>query len=176
MAAQAARDPDRGFTTVAHLLGEAFRQEAYRQTRQSSAAGLEGVTARAYPVDRDENRRDWHARLRSGRSQAVPVARVWSEKDDGGQRPIGKPAFEGKRVPRAVARLLEAIDERDVYDRSYGFRRGRSPHDARHERRARGMMEGSRRPDASGDRHRARRRHLPQASQYIPPSGLGGMG
>ncbi len=45
-------------------------------------------------------------------------------------------------VQRAVARLWEAIDEQDCQDSSYGFRRGRSPHAARHERRERGMTEG----------------------------------
>jgi len=67
---------------------------------------------------------------------------VWLEKDDGGQRPIGKPTFEDKIVQRAVAMLLEAIYEQDFQDSSYGFRRGRSPHEALHERRERCMTEG----------------------------------
>src|SRR5215472_6805106 len=72
--------------------------------------------------------------------------RPWSvsgiEKDDGGQRPIGKPAFEDKIVQRAVAMLLEAVYEQDFYDGSYGFRQGRSPHEALHELRQRCMTEG----------------------------------
>ena len=74
--------------------------------------------------------------------QAAPVERVWIEKDDGGQRPIGKPAFEDKIVQRAVAMLLEAIYEQDFLDCSYGFRPGRSPHEALHELRERCMTEG----------------------------------
>jgi len=80
--------------------------------------------------------------LRSGRYQAAPVERVWIEKADGGQRPIGKPTFEDKIVQRAVAMLLEAIYEQDFYDGSYGFRPGRSPHEALHELRERCMHEG----------------------------------
>jgi retron-type reverse transcriptase len=57
-----------------------------------------------------------YERLRSGRYQALPVERVWIEKDDGGQRPIGKPAFEDQIVQRAVAMLREAIDEQDLHD------------------------------------------------------------
>ena len=62
--------------------------------------------------------RDLHERRRRGRYQAAPVERVWMEKDDGGQRPMGKPTCEEKTVQRAVAMLLEAIDEQDFYDGS----------------------------------------------------------
>jgi RNA-directed DNA polymerase len=105
IAAQAARDPDWVFTTLAHLIDEDFLREAYRRTSKSSAPGIDGVTAQTYAEHLDENLRDLHERLRSGRYQAAPVERVWIEKDDGGQRPIGKPAFEDKMVQRAVAML-----------------------------------------------------------------------
>ena len=103
---------------------------------KSSAAGIDGVTAQRYAEHLEENLRDLHARLRSGLSQAAPVERMWSEKDDGGRRPIGKPPFEDNIVQRAVAMLLEAIDEQDCADGSYGLRQGRSPHEALHELRA----------------------------------------
>ena len=105
IAAQAAHDPDGVFTTLAHLIDADFLREAYRHTRKSSAPGIDGVTAQTYAEHLDENLRDLHARLRSGRYQAAPVERVWIEKDDGGQRPIGTPAFEDKMVQRAVAML-----------------------------------------------------------------------
>jgi len=118
IAEQAARDPARVFWTLAHLIDEDFLREAYRHTSKSSAAGIDGVTAKQYAEHLDANLRDLHERLRSGRSQAAPVERVWIEKEDGRQRPIGKPTFEDKIVQRAVARLLEAIDEQDFYDGS----------------------------------------------------------
>jgi retron-type reverse transcriptase len=90
------------------------------------------VTAEAYADHLDEHLRDLHERLHSGRYQATPVERVWSEKEDGSQRPIGKPAFEDKIVQRAVAMLLEAIYEQDFLDGSYGLRPGRSPPAALH--------------------------------------------
>jgi group II intron reverse transcriptase/maturase len=142
LAAQAAHDPDRVFTTLAYLIDIDFLREAYRQTSKSSAAGIDGVTAQQYAAHLDENLRDLHERLRRGCYQAAPVERVWIEKDDGGQRPIGKPTFEDKIVQRAVAMLLEAIYEQDFYDGSYGFRPGRSPHEALHELRERCMNEG----------------------------------
>jgi retron-type reverse transcriptase len=111
IAEQAARDPDRVFWRLAHLIDEDFLREAYRLTSKSSAAGIDGVTAERYAEHLEENLRGLHERLRSGRYQAGPVERVWIEKEDGGRRPSGKPAFEDKIVQRAVAMLLEAIYE-----------------------------------------------------------------
>ena len=70
------------------------------------------------------------------------VERVWLDKDDEKQRPIGKPTCEDKIVQRAVVMLWEVIDAQDFCDSSYGFRQGRSPHDALHEVRERCMTEG----------------------------------
>ena len=142
LAAPAAGDPARGFTPLAPLIDEDVLREAYRHTSQASAAGSDGVTAEAYAEHLAENRRDLQARLRSGRYQAAPVERVWIEKEDGSQRPIGKPAFEDQMVQRAVALRLEASYEQDVLDGSDGFRPGRSPHEARHAVRERCMQEG----------------------------------
>lgn len=142
LAEQANHNPERVFTNLAHLIDVDFLREAYRRTSKSSAAGIDGVTAKLYAEHLDDNLHDLHDRLRRGRYQAAPVVRVWIEKEDGGQRPIGKPAFEEKIVQRAVAMLLEAIYEQDFSDSSYGFRPGRSPHQALHALRTHCMEEG----------------------------------
>ena len=74
--------------------------------------------------------RNLYERMRGGRYEAPPVKRAWLEKDDGSRRAIGMPQFEDKIVQRAVSMLLGAIYEKDFYDFSYGFREGRSPHQA----------------------------------------------
>ena len=104
--------------THAQLIDEDFLHQAYRQTSQSSALGSNGGTAQQYAQHLNENLRDVHGRLRSGREQASPVERVWIEKDDGGQRPIVQPAFEDTIVQRAMVRRLEAIYEQDFLDGS----------------------------------------------------------
>ena len=101
IAAQAARDPHCVFTTLAHLIDVDFLREAYRHTSKSSAPGIDGVTAQQYAVHLDENLHDLHERLRSGRYQATPVERVWIEKEDGKQRPIGKPDVRGQHGPES---------------------------------------------------------------------------
>ena len=139
MAAQAARDPDRVFTTLAPRIDGDLLREAYRHPRQASAPGLDGVTAQPDADHLDETLRALHARRRRGRSQARPGARVGIEKEEGKQRPSGPPTFEDTIGQRAVARRLEASAEHDCADSSYGFRQGRSPHDALHALRARCM-------------------------------------
>jgi RNA-directed DNA polymerase len=130
------------FTTLAPLSEEDFLHEADRPTSTSSAPGIAGVTAQPYAEHLDQPRRDFHERLRGGRSQAAPVERVGIEQAAGGQRPLGTLAFEAKSVQRAGGRRLDAIYEQELYDCAYGARPGRSPHDARHEVGERGMQEG----------------------------------
>ncbi len=135
IAQQAIEHPDRVFTTLAHLIDVDFLREAYRLTRKTSSSGVDGVTAKQYAENLEDNLRDLHQRLRSGCYKAPPVQRVWLEKEDGSQRPIGKPTFEDKIAQRAVVMLLEKIYEWNFRDFSYGFRRGRSAHQALHELR-----------------------------------------
>jgi RNA-directed DNA polymerase len=135
IAEQARRNPARVFTSLMHLIDVDFLHEAYRRTRKSGAPGVDGVTAREYAENLEDNLRDLHERMRSGRYKAPPVKRTWLEKEDGSKRPIGKPTFEDKIVQRAVVMLLEAVYESDFHDCSHGFRRGRSPHQALHQLR-----------------------------------------
>jgi RNA-directed DNA polymerase len=123
------------FNNVFHLIDREFLLEAYRQTRKSSAPGVDQVTAQQYAEHRDDNLRDLHERLRDNRYEAPPVERVWIEKDNGKQRPIGKPCFEDKSVQRAVVMIREAIVEPEFHGFSHGFRNGHSQHQALHELR-----------------------------------------
>ena len=104
------------FTTLAHLIDVDLLREAYHQTRRDGAPGVDGVTAEEYAAALEPNLADLHARLRSGRYCAPPVKRAYVPKEDGGQRPIGMPAFEDKVGQRAVARLLGAIYEQDFHE------------------------------------------------------------
>lgn len=130
IAKQAADYPETVFTTLAHHMDVELLQEAYGQTRKNSSPGIDGVTAKQYGENLEENLKDLHERLKSGRYEAPPVLRAWVEKDNGKKRPIGKPTFEDKIVQRAVVKLLEPIYEQMFYDLSHGFRKGRSQHKA----------------------------------------------
>jgi len=135
IAQQAKRYPAMVCDNVFHLIAQECLLEAYRQTRKNSAPGADQVTAQQYAEHLDDNLRDLYERLRDNRYVAPPVERVWIEKDDGKQRPIGKPCFEDKIVQRAVVMILEAIFEPEFHGVSHGFRKGHSQHQALHERR-----------------------------------------
>jgi RNA-directed DNA polymerase len=130
IAEQAIQHPEMVFTALVHHIDVEWLREAYRLTNKSSAAGIDGVTATEYAANLEENLRALHERMNSSQYKAPPVERVWLDKEDGRKRPIGKPTFEDKIVQRAVVMLLEAVYEQDFYDFSYGFRPGRSPHQA----------------------------------------------
>ncbi|RJO68795.1 MAG: group II intron reverse transcriptase/maturase [Myxococcales bacterium] len=123
--------PQMAFTTLAHHIGMAFLMEAYRRTRKDGAVGIDGRTAADYARDLEGNLRSLLDRFKSGWYLAPPVRRTYIPKGDGKKmRPIGIPTFEDKVLQRAVAMLLEAIYEQDFLDCSYGFRPGRSAHQA----------------------------------------------
>ena len=104
--------------------------EAYRLTRKDGAPGIDGVTAADYEVNLEANLLDLLDRIKSGRYQAPPVRRAYIPKADGSQRMLGIPTFEDKVAQRAVTMVLEAIYEQDFLPCSYGFRPGRSAHQA----------------------------------------------
>ena len=105
-------------------------KEAYRLTRKDGAPGIDGVTAADYEVNLEANLLDLLDRIKSGRYRAPPVRRAYIPKADGSQRMLGIPTFEDKVAQRAVTMVLEEIYEQDFLSCSYGFRRGRSAHQA----------------------------------------------
>jgi RNA-directed DNA polymerase len=128
--AQLAREaPDMSFTSLAHHIDIDMLKEAYRRTRKKGSPGIDGLIATDYEPALEENLQDLLNRVKSGSYQAPPVRRVHIPKGTGAEtRPIGIPTFEDKVLQRAVSMILEAIYEQDFLNCSYGFRRGRSPH------------------------------------------------
>lgn len=119
-------------STLAHHIDIEWLREAYRRTRKDAAAGVDGQTAAEYETKLEANLRSLFDRAKSGEHyRAPPVRRVNIPKGNTGKtRPIGIPCFEDKVLQRAVTMVLEAVYEQDFLDCSYGFRRGRSPHQA----------------------------------------------
>lgn len=103
---------------------------AYDRIRKGAAAGVDGVTKEAYGRDLESNLQGLHARLKSKRYRHQPIRRVHIPKGGGRTRPIGISALEDKVVQGAVRDVLEAVYEQDFRACSYGFRPGRSAHDA----------------------------------------------
>ena len=126
----ARKDRDVRFTALLHHVTVDRLREAYRAIQPGAAPGVDGVTWRDYGADLEANLRDLHARVHRGAYRASPVRRVFIPKSDGRLRPLGVAALEDKILQRAVVEVLNAIYEQDFLGFSYGFRPGRSQHDA----------------------------------------------
>ena len=130
--AQLARQmPGVALRTLAHHIDLSWMFAAYLYTRKDAATGVDGTTAAEYAKDLQGNLQRLLDRAKSGTYRAPAVRRVYIPKGTGPEtRPIGIPTFEDKVLQRAVAMGLEAVYEQDFLDCSYGFRPGRSAHQA----------------------------------------------
>lgn len=123
--------PAMAFTSLSHHVDLAWLREAYERTRKDGATGVDGVNAEEYAAKLEDNLQSLLDRAKSGLYRAPPVRRVHIPKGDGSQtRPIGIPTFEDKILQRAIVTLLEPLYEQSFKDFSYGFRPGRSAHQA----------------------------------------------
>jgi RNA-directed DNA polymerase len=126
----ARKDRDVRFTALLHHVTVDRLREAYRAIRPGAAPGIDGVTWRDYGLDLEGNLQELHARVHRGAYRARPTRRVFIPKADGRLRPLGVASLEDKILQRALVEVLNAIYEEDFVGFSYGFRPGRSAHDA----------------------------------------------
>ena len=129
---QAARqDRKLRFTALLHHIYDIDRlRKAYMAIEHEAAAGVDGETWQHYGENLEDNLRDLSGRLARGAYRARPVRRAYIEKADGRKRPLGVPVLEDKIVQRSAVEVLNAIYEVDFLGFSYGFRPGRSQHQA----------------------------------------------
>lgn len=118
------------FTALLHHVTVDLLMDAFLALKRRAAPGVDGVTWTAYETSLESNLQDLHARVHRGTYRALPVRRRFIPKSDGKQRPLGVTSLEDKIVQRAVVSVLNAIYEGDFLGFSYGFRPGRSQHDA----------------------------------------------
>ncbi len=126
----AEQDRNARFAALLHHVDIGCLREAYRAINPKAATGVDEVTWKAYGESLEVNLQDLHRRLHSGAYQAKPVRRVYIPKADGRQRPLGIASLEDKIAQGALVKVLNCIYEVDFLGFSYGFRPGRSPHQA----------------------------------------------
>jgi RNA-directed DNA polymerase len=131
-------------STLHHVIDLEWMKEAYRLTRKDGAPGIDGVKADHYATNLESNLLDLLDRIKSGRYKAPPVRRTYIPKADGSRRPLGIPTFEDKLAQRAIVMVLEAVYEQDFLPCSFGFRPGRSAHQALQSLRTAIMGQGLR--------------------------------
>jgi group II intron reverse transcriptase/maturase len=118
------------FTSLLHHVDADLLGRAYGWLKRDAASGVDGMTWDAYGDGLKERLRGLEDRIHRGAYRAQPSRRVYIPKPDGRQRPLGVAALEDKIVQRALTEVLNAIYETDFLGLSYGFRPGRSQHDA----------------------------------------------
>ena len=127
----AKQHPERSLNCIHHHLDLDWLRVAYGRLKKDKAPGYDAQTVRDYGNDLDRRLTDLLARVKGGNYCAPPGKRVRIPKGEGKEtRPIGIPTTEDKVLQRAVAMLLEPIYEEQFFDFSYGFRPGRSAHQA----------------------------------------------
>jgi group II intron reverse transcriptase/maturase len=127
----ASKDKETRFTALLHHIYnlETLRR-AYFSLKKEASPGVDGETWRHYGETLEDNLQDLSHRLKRGAYRAKPVRRAYIGKSDGRKRPLGVPVLEDKIVQRAAVEVLNAIYETDFLEFSYGFRPGRSQHNA----------------------------------------------
>jgi RNA-directed DNA polymerase len=118
------------FTALLHHLSIDLLRESFYALQRKASPGVDGVTWQEYETGPEDRLVDLHNRVHRGTYQAKPSRRVFIPKADGRQRPLGIAALEDKNVQQAVVTILNQIYEVDFKGFSYGFRPGRSPHQA----------------------------------------------
>jgi retron-type reverse transcriptase len=118
------------FTSLLHHLSVDLLRDSFYALQRKAAPGVDGVTWQEYETGLEDRLVDLHDRVHRGAYRAQPSRRVYIPKADGRQRPLGIAAVEDKIVQQAVVTILNQIYEVDFKGFSYGFRPGRSPHQA----------------------------------------------
>jgi len=118
------------FTALLHHLSVALLRDSFYALQRQASPGVDGVTWQEYETGMEDRIVDLHRRIHRGAYRAQPSRRVYIPKADGKQRPLGIAALEDKIVQQAVVTILNQIYEEDFKGFSYGFRPGRSPHQA----------------------------------------------
>ena len=118
------------FTALLHHVTVDLLRDSFYALKRGAAPGVDGVTWQEYGRGLEGRLVNLHGRIHRGAYRALPSLRTWIPKADGRQRPLGIAALEDKIVQHAFGRVLNQIWEEDFLGFSYGFRPGRSQHDA----------------------------------------------
>lgn len=130
IAEMAKADPKLRFTSIGHYMDAQALMESHRAMKTGKATGVDGVTKETYEANLEMNIGNLVRRLKQKGYKPQPARRTYIPKDEKSTRPFGIHAYEDKLVQDVMKAVLEAIYEQDFMDFSYGFRPGRSMHDA----------------------------------------------
>lgn len=126
----AIRNKRNKFTSLLHHVTEELLLGAYQGLNPKASPGVDRMTWQEYGEGLEGRLRNLKDRVHRGTYRAQPSRRTYIPKADGRLRPLGVASLEDKIVQQAVVTVLSQIYEVDFLGFSYGFRPGRSPHQA----------------------------------------------
>ncbi len=118
------------FNNLVYLLNGENLRDSFYKLKKGRASGIDGQSFEDYEKDLERNLEDLVDRMKRQAYKPQAVRRAYIPKTNGQKRPLGIPTVEDKMVQMCIARILNAIFEVDFVETSYGFRPGRSCHDA----------------------------------------------
>ncbi len=130
IAERARKYPDQALTNLQQFIDAPMLEEIFQALNKRGASGVDGETWEMYDKQKGTRIPELIAGFKSGRYRAPNIRRVYIPKGDGQLRPLGIPTVEDKLLQTAVSSLLTPIYEAIFYDSSYGFRPGKSQHQA----------------------------------------------
>jgi group II intron reverse transcriptase/maturase len=122
--------PGEALTNLHKFIDEDLLEECFHLLNRQSASGVDGQSWQDYNENRKEHMTQLLGAFKEGRYRAPHIRRVYIPKGDGKQRPLGLPTIEDKILQTAVSKVLSAVYEPIFRTGSYGFRPGRSQHQA----------------------------------------------
>jgi len=130
IAARSGQHRDEGLTNLNQFIDEEFLLACFKTLNRQSAAGVDGQSWKSYEEQINERVPQLLATFRNGTYKAPPIRRTYIPKEDGTRRPLGIPTIEDKLLQTAVSKVLTPVYEGIFHKSSYGFRPGKSQHQA----------------------------------------------
>jgi RNA-directed DNA polymerase len=122
--------PDEALTNLNQFIDQELLGECFQLLNKRSASGIDGQTWQGYNENREERIAHLLGAFKTGTYRAPNIRRVYIPKGDGNERPLGLPTIEDKLLQTAVSKVLSPIYEQEFLECSYGFRPGKSQHQA----------------------------------------------
>jgi len=119
-----------GLTNLQQYIDAEWLEASMKELNKKSAAGIDRQTYQEYEGQKAERLPVLLYLFKTGKYKAPPVRRVYIEKEDGKERPLGIPTIEDKILQNAVKNVIDPIYEQEFLDFSYGYRLGKSTHQA----------------------------------------------
>ena len=126
----AQKDREQSFTALLHHMTPELLLTSFYKLNKQAAKGVDGKTWLEYETELESNIGDLYQRIQAGTYKPKPARRVYIPKGDGSERPLSIQCVEDKLTQQALVSVLNQIYEMDFLGFSYGFRQGRSQHDA----------------------------------------------